>query len=70
MKDRMELAEYAGRIGCKHTAEIGVYDGKYSLIMCESIPYIHHGCLPEITDGREDWTRHLDVPSAYLLHMM
>ena len=61
MKDRVELAEYAGRIGCKHTAEIGVYDGKYSLIMCENIPNIHHICVDTWLPSRNHrWQRRLD----------
>ena len=38
MKDRNELARYFNTLGFKVGAEIGVWDGRYSQILCENIP--------------------------------
>lgn len=38
MKTRIELAQYFNQLGFKRGAEIGVADGRYSEILCESIP--------------------------------
>lgn len=38
MKNRKELAEYFNELGFKMGAEVGVFDGHYSLVLCQSIP--------------------------------
>jgi len=37
MKTRIELAEYFNTLGFKTGAEIGVYDGRFSKILCQKI---------------------------------
>lgn len=38
MKNRIELAEYFAELSFTKGAEIGVYDGRYSEILCQTIP--------------------------------
>ncbi len=38
MKNRIELAEHFNNLGFKKGAEIGVCNGRYSLILCQKIP--------------------------------
>ena len=45
MKDRNELARYFNTLGFKRGAEIGVAYGRYSQILCESIPDLDLICV-------------------------
>lgn len=38
MKNRLELAKYFAKLGFKSGAEIGVWDGRYSELLCQNIP--------------------------------
>ena len=38
MKNRLELAKYFNELGFKHGAEVGACYGRYSEILCQSIP--------------------------------
>jgi predicted O-methyltransferase YrrM len=61
LANRRKLAEYACVIGCKRSAEIGVYDGAYSLVICESIPGVKHICVDTWEPSRNHrWPRLLN----------
>lgn len=45
MKDRNELARYFNTLGFKIGAEVGVCDGRYSQILCQSIPGLKLYCI-------------------------
>lgn len=45
MKDRNELARYFNTLGFKVGAEVGVCDGRYSQVLCESIPGLKITCV-------------------------
>jgi len=45
IKSRVELARYFNKLGFKKGAEIGVADGKYSEILCQSIPGLELFCI-------------------------
>lgn len=45
IKTRENLVKYAAERGCKNTAEIGVYDGKFSEVICRNIPDCIHRCV-------------------------
>lgn len=38
MKNRIELAQYFNQLGFKRIAEVGVFDGHYSQVLCQQIP--------------------------------
>jgi len=63
IKNRKELAEYAGSLGYKKSAEIGVYNGKYSLVICQSFPELQkHFCVDTWLPSRNHrWQRRLDA---------
>lgn len=41
LKNRIELAKYFAEVGFNKGAEIGVSDGRYSEILCQTIPNLH-----------------------------
>ena len=45
MKSRIDLAEYFKARGFKKGAEVGVADGRYSKILCETIPNLELYCI-------------------------
>lgn len=45
LRNREELAKFAAKNGAKYCAEIGVYDGKYSEVICRNIPDITMFCI-------------------------
>ena len=53
MEDRNKLAEYFNTLGFKVGAEVGVCDGRYSQVLCESIPGLKLYCV-------DAWTAYLD----------
>ena len=45
LTDRIELAKLLGKRGMRFCAEIGVFDGKYSRVLCQNIPHIVLICV-------------------------
>ena len=45
VKNRIELAKYFGKRGFKNGAEIGVWRGRYSEILCQNIPGLKLICV-------------------------
>jgi len=45
LKNRIELAKYFNELGFKTGAEIGVFDGRYSEILCQNIPELKLLCV-------------------------
>jgi predicted O-methyltransferase YrrM len=45
LANREELAKLAGKMGLRFCAEIGVFDGKYSRTICESVPDVTMICV-------------------------
>ena len=45
LPNRFALAEEFGRLGLRHGAEIGVFKGQYSIVLCMNIPKIRLICV-------------------------
>ena len=67
MKNRFELAQYFAKLGFKTGAEVGVCDGTYSLILCQTIPGIKmYGIDPYIAYKRyRDYRRQSSLEHAF-----
>lgn len=55
MKDRIDLAKHFHDKGFKKGAEIGVADGRYSKILCESIHDLHLICVDPWQPYEGNW---------------
>jgi len=54
IKSRVELAKYFNKLGFKRGAEIGVADGRYSEVLCQSIPGLELFCIDSWEKYKDD----------------
>ena len=72
MKNRIELAKYFAKLGFKSGAEIGVWDGRYSEILCQSIPELRLLAVdswqasPNYRESKEEWRLVYDTARSKL----
>ena len=52
LKSRNELPILAHHNGCADSAEIGVFDGKFSEVICRNIPNVYHICVDTWSPSR------------------
>ena len=52
MQNRTELAKYFNQLGFKYGAEVGVYKGYYSEVLCKQIPGLKLLCIDSWNSGR------------------
>lgn len=45
LNNRRELARLAAGMGCRECAEVGVFLGQYSEVLCQEIPGLHLYCI-------------------------
>lgn len=65
IKTRIELAKEFARRGYKNGAEIGVADGRFSKIMCETIPNLHLKCIDPWKPYEGSWRGNDYQENAY-----
>lgn len=64
MKDRVELADYFNMLGFKHGAEVGVFTGYYSEVLCKAIEGLKLLCVDPWAWGK--YQRHEEEALARL----
>lgn len=69
MKNRLELAQYFADQGYHNGAEIGVFDGYFSLYLCKIIPSLHLYAVDawKVYDGYRDHMFQKNMDAAYEL---
>lgn len=69
MKNREELAKYFGSLGFRVGAEIGVFDGHYSEVLCKNIPNLKFYAIDpwQVYNGYRDHKIHKNMEKAYNL---
>lgn len=63
LQNRLELAKYFARLGFTKGAEIGVHQGQYSEILCQTIPNLHLLSVDSYPGRRQ---RHLEAAKPRL----
>lgn len=81
MANRAALAERIGQAGFRDCAEIGVYDGKYSEVICRNVPNVrmicvdtwlpsrNHRNLKKVEQAFEEARRRLSPYDVYFFQM-
>ena len=67
LRDRIELAEYFGRVGFTKGAEIGVADGRYAEILCQIIEGLELICVDPWVSYEGNWRSNEYQTNAFKL---